>query len=223
MTNSNDKIRKIIAMALFTAVAYIFGILPSIKVNFLSLDIKDAFIAIGALYLGPTTGVVVSAVVSVMETIFGSTTGFYGLIMNFLGSAAFAAVASLIYTNKKSLANAIISLAFATISMTLIMLVANLIFTPYYMGVEIQMVKDLLIPLFLPFNLVKGILNSALVMMFYKPISVALKKARLSTGTTTSVGMNKNTVIIFVISLVIVVLSFVFIFFKLDGVLAIPS
>lgn len=223
MTKRNDKIRKLIVMALFTAIAYIFGILPSIKVNFLSLDIKDAFITIGALYLGPLSGVIISAIVSVLETVSGSATGFYGLIMNFFGSAAFAAVASLIYTNKKSLTNAIISLICATLSMTIVMLAANLIFTPYYMGVELQMVKDLLIPLFLPFNLVKGILNSGLVMMFYKPISVALKKAHLSNGTTTAAKLNKNTIIIFAIALAVVVLSFTFIFVKLGGAFTMAS
>ncbi|MBQ8837113.1 MAG: ECF transporter S component [Clostridia bacterium] len=223
MTKRNDRTFKLVAIALFTAVAYIFGILPSIKVNFLSLDIKDAFITIAALYFGPLSGVLISAVVSILEMLFGSTTGFYGMIMNFFGSAAFSAVASLIYKNKKSLCGAVIALACASLGMTAVMVVANLIFTPYYMGVSIQTVKDLIVPLFLPFNLVKGILNSALVMLLYKHVSLALKRTGYAGRTDTTTKLNKNTFIVAVIAIIIVALSLAFIFVKLGGAFVIES
>lgn len=223
MTKRNDKIHSLILISLFTAIAYICGILPSIKVNFLSLDIKDAFIAIGSLYLGPLSGVIISGVVSVLETVSGSTTGFYGLIMNFFGSAAFVAVAALIYRNKKSLANAVLALVCATLSMTVVMLCANLVFTPYYMGVTVETVKNLIVPLFLPFNIVKGILNSALVMLLYKPISVALKHAKLAKDKLSTARMNKNTLIIAFVAIVVIALCLMFIFFELNGAIVTES
>jgi len=223
MTNRNDRIHNLILVSIFTAVAYICGILPSIKVSFLSLDIKDAFIAIGSLYLGPLPGVIISAVVSVLETVSGSITGFYGMIMNFFGSAAFVAVASLIYRNNKSLVNAVFALVCATFSMTLVMLCANLIFTPYYMGVTIDAVKGLIVPLFLPFNIAKGFLNSALVMLLYKPISVALKHARLAKDRTNTAVMNKNTLIVAIVATAVILLCLAFIFFELNGTVATES
>ena len=223
MTKRNNKIHDLILISLFTAVAYICGILPSIKVNFLSLDIKDAFITIGSLYIGPLAGVLISAVVSVLETVSGSTTGFYGMIMNFFGSAAFVAVASLIYRNKKSLTNAVIALVFATLSMTVVMICANMIFTPFYMGVTTEVVKNLIVPLFLPFNIVKGVLNSALVMLLYKPISVALKHAKLAGDRVGGAKMNKNTIFVAVGAAIVIAICLAFIFFSLDGIVVAKS
>ena len=221
MNKKNDHVFKIAAIAVFIAIAYISSLIFPIKVQFLTLDIKDAFITIGALYFGPLSGVIMSAAVSLLELLFGSDTGAYGFIMNFIGSAAFAAVASLIYTRKKSLSNAIISLALAVVSMTIVMLASNLIITPMFMasrGMTAKAIEEMIVPLLLPFNLFKGILNAGLVMLLYKPISLALKKARLSSDVGKGNVMNKNTIIISVVALLIVVLSLIFIFVKLGGV-----
>ena len=42
-----------------------------------------------------------------------------------------------------------------------------------------EIVVPMLIPVFLPFNLVKGGLNMALILLLYKPVVTALRKARL--------------------------------------------
>ena len=59
------------------------------------------------------------------------------------------------------------------------MLLWNYLITPIYMGVDREIVVSMLLPGFLPFNLLKGGLNSALTLLLYKPISAALRKARL--------------------------------------------
>lgn len=217
MSKTQNRTHKIVLLSLFTAVTYIFSILPAIKVSFLSLDVKDAFIVIASFYLGPIAGVVISAVVSVLEMVTNSTTGIYGMIMNFLGSAAFAAVGALIYKYKKTLIGAVVSLIVATVSMTAVMIAANLIITPFYQGMPVQAIADLILPLFLPFNIVKGILNSALVMMIYKPISTALKKARLLSGINVEGKMNKNTIIVAIFSAVVIILSVIYVFMVMGG------
>ena len=216
MTKSSNRIFKLVAIAVFIAVAYISSIILPIKVGFLTLDIKDAFITIGALYLGPLSGAIISAVVSIMETALGSDTGFYGLIMNFFGSAAFAVVASLIYKNKKSLISAVISLVLATVCMTAVMLAANLIFTPLYMGVPRNVVVGMIIPTLLPFNLVKGILNAAIVMLLYKPVSQALKRTRIGKSQN-STKLNKYTAVVAICALLVLILSLVLVFVGLGG------
>lgn len=40
-------------------------------------------------------------------------------------------------------------------------------------------IADMLVPIFLPFNLVKGGLNMALILVLYKPVVTALRKAHL--------------------------------------------
>lgn len=220
MTKNSNRIFRLAAMALFIAIAYISSLLFPLKVQFLTLDIKDAFITIGALYFGPLAGIIVSAAVSILEFLWGSSTGVYGLIMNFLGSAAFSAVASLIYTRRKSLANAVIALLCACVTMVVVMLAANLIITPLFMasrGMTRQAVEEMILPLLLPFNAIKSVLNAALVLLLYKPISLALKKARLGENAKVGAKMNKNSIIVAVIALLLIMASLAFLFVKLGA------
>ena len=47
------------------------------------------------------------------------------------------------------------------------------------MGYPREAVVELLIPAFLPFNLIKGGLNATITMILYKPIVTALRRAHL--------------------------------------------
>lgn len=226
MNKNNNRTFKIVGVAAFIAIAYISSFLFPIKVQFLTMDIKDAFITIGALYFGPFAGVIISLAVSLLEFLFSSNTGVYGFIMNFLGSAVFSAVASLIYMYKKKLANAIIGLICAVFSMTVIMLAANLIITPLFMaskGMTKQAIEEMIVPLLLPFNLFKGVLNAALVMVLYKPLTYALRKTRISGDSQSVKALNKNSIIITLLALLIIAAALAFIFIKLGGVFVISA
>ena len=63
--------------------------------------------------------------------------------------------------------------------MVLVMLLWNYLITPIYMGYPREAVVELLIPAFLPFNLIKGGLNVAMTMILYKPVITALRHAHL--------------------------------------------
>ena len=58
--------------------------------------------------------------------------------------------------------------------MVLVMLLWNYLIAPIYMGYPREAVVELLIPAFLPFNLIKGGLNAAITMIIYKPVVKAL-------------------------------------------------
>lgn len=217
----NSRVFNLVVIALFTSIAYISSLALPIKVQFLTLDIKDAFITIGALYFGVIPGIVMSFLVSLLELLFGSDTGVYGFIMNFLGTAVFATTASLVYTYKKCLSNAITGLFAACITMPVVMIAANLIVTPYFMaakGMTAQAIEQMIVPLLLPFNLFKGLLNAGIVMLIYKPVSVALKKTITNNASAAAVKLNKNTIAISIFSLLVVILSLVYIIVKLGGV-----
>ena len=47
------------------------------------------------------------------------------------------------------------------------------------MGYPREAVAELLLPVFLPFNLVKGGLNTAITLLLYKPVVTALRRAKL--------------------------------------------
>lgn len=216
MTSSSKKINRVAATAVFAAVAYLSMFFTPFRVDFLTFDIKDAVMTIGALYLGPIAGLCMSAVTALLEMVTISQTGLDGMIMNFLGSATFAVVASVIYTYRKSLKTAVFGLIAATLAMTAVMLAFNLIITPHFKGIPVQAVIDMIMPLLLPFNLLKGILNSALVMLLYKPVTTALRHTRLAVGDAHT-GLNKNTVIISIVSLAVIAAALLFFFTQLGA------
>ena len=96
------------------------------------------------------------------------------------------------------------------------MLAANLIITPGFKGVPLEVVIAMIPTLLLPFNLLKGILNAALVMLLYKPVTTAMRATRLAVGEQHK-GTNKNTIIVTLVSLAVIAAALVFFFAVLDA------
>jgi len=171
---SNEKARALAAVGVFSALAYICCVLFHFKVSFLSFDLKDAVMTIGAMFFGPAYGFAMSLIVSTIELATISSTGLYGYIMNILSSVVFVCLGSFIYTRHRSMLSAILGMITAVIAMTVVMLAANLLITPFYMNVTVEEVRALILPLLLPFNLTKAVFNAALVFLLYKPKPLAL-------------------------------------------------
>ena len=98
---NNDKIRRMVMLAMFTAMAYVVMLVIHIKVGFLTMDVKDAVITLCGLYFGPLSALLIAIVVPLLE-LATSDTGIYGLIMNILSSVTFVGTASVIYRFKKT-------------------------------------------------------------------------------------------------------------------------
>lgn len=223
-TRTGENIKKMTAVAVFAALAYVIHFVH-IPVAFLNLDFKDVVMTIAGMYFGPSAAAVLAFLVPILEYPT-SETGPYGLIMNILSSGAFVIVASVIYKFKKTLSGAIIALCSASLSMVAVMMLANLFVTPYYMHVTQADVVGLIPTLLLPFNAVKAVLNAALTLCLYKPISKMLKKSGF--GRKESVQNeeeNKNSatlrsVLVWTIGGAIAIAAFCIIFFVLGGKIA---
>ncbi len=179
MNNENknsSKIKRLTAIAMFCALAYVCTLVIHLPVQFLTLDVKDSLIVLCSLLFGPMAGAVIALLVPLLEFITISSTGVYGLIMNVLSSLTFSLVAGVIYRYKRTITGAVIGLVSAVCSVTAVMLLANLLITPHFMGAPREAVVALIVPLLLPFNLVKAILNAAIVLLLYKPLSQILKR-----------------------------------------------
>ena len=167
--NRGNKIKKMTAVAMFCALAYVVMLFIKIPVQFLTLDIKDSLIILCSLLFGPVSGVMIAVIVPFLELITISGTGIYGFIMNVLSSVTFSLTVGLIYRYKKSMTGAVFAV-------TAVMLLANLFVTPYYLGGTTAQVAAMIPRILLPFNLIKAILNAAIVLLLYKPLSNILKK-----------------------------------------------
>ena len=184
---SNPGTRRVSAKTIATigmlcAIAFVAKLISNVfptVAGFLSFDLKDVVIVIAGFMMGPLAAVVISLIVSLIEMLTISGTGPIGLVMNVLASCSFACVAAVLYKRQKSMKEAIIALVAGVLCMTAVMLLWNWLITPLYMKVPREVVVSMLIPTFLPFNLVKGGINATLAMLLYKPVVTALRRAHL--------------------------------------------
>ena len=187
-------VKEMVLIAMLAAIAYVIVTFIRIPVVlFLKYEPKDVIITIGGFLLGPLAAFVTSLVVSLVEMFTISDTGPIGALMNLLSTCSFACTASLIYKKRHTLSGAILGLLLGSVVMVAAMLLWNWLITPLYMGVDRSAVEGMLIPMFLPFNLLKAGLNSALVLVLYKPLVTALRKANLVPSKTQSAGNGSKT------------------------------
>ena len=206
MENQNRKqnifdTKRLVGMAMFAALAYGVTFIFRIPVQFLTFDAKDAVLTIAAFIYGPVAAIIMSLIPALIEFVTISSTGFWGFLMNFSSSACFSFTASVIYKYRRSLNGAIIGLYGSVIATTALMMVLNILVTPIYMKVPRAVVVDLLPTLLLPFNFAKALMNAAITMLIYKPVSIAMKRAKLISGKMDA-KFNRQSVIMLIVGVV---------------------
>jgi len=182
VSKPRTNVKNLTSMAMLTAMAYVVMLLskalPQVS-GFLQMDLKDTVICIGGFVFGPLAAAIISIVVAVVEMFTYSDTGIIGCIMNVLATVSFCCTASFVYKKIHTRKGAIIGLACGVIALTVVMVLWNYLITPIYMKIPRDVVVSMLPTVFLPFNLVKGGLNMAVILLLYKPVVTALRKAKL--------------------------------------------
>ncbi|HIQ81732.1 MAG TPA: ECF transporter S component [Candidatus Pullichristensenella stercorigallinarum] len=202
----NFKTKKIAMLGVLAALAYLSVVLiniPVVSVDFLKYEPKDVIITLGGFMFGPVSAALLSVVVSFLEMVTISSTGIIGCVMNILSTWGFACVATLIYKRVHTLKGAIIGLAAGCLTATALMLLWNYLITPLYMGLAREAVVEMLLPIFLPYNLLKCAMNAALTMLIYKPLVTALRRANLLEPSGAQAAGTRNMGIILVSLLVV--------------------
>lgn len=230
MQNS-AKIRKMIAVGVFVALSYICCVLFHFKVAFLSFELKDAVMTIGAMFFGPLAGLVTVVITCLIEFVTISGTGVYGLIMNLLASITFVCLGSLIYTKKRSMTGAVVGMVTASAAMIVVMLLANLLITPYYIGngTTAADVAAMIPTLLFPFNLTKAIFNSSVVFLLYKPVSQALKASGFMKNGMAEISAEarmarkKKSLLVTIIALLVAAAAMAYFFLVLQGSFALTN
>ena len=182
-------VKKMALLAMLAAVAYMMVSLIRIPVVlFLKYEPKDVIITIGGFLLGPMASFIVSLLVSLIEMITISETGPIGALMNLISTCTFSCTAAYIYKRKHTLNGAVAGLLAGSVVMVVAMMLWNWLISPLYMF-EIQSPEDLvaaraavdalLLPAFLPFNLLKAGLNTGFILALYKPLVTALRRTGL--------------------------------------------
>lgn len=178
--NAQNKTLKIAKVSMLVAISVVlvylvrFPIFP--PVPFLEYDPADIPIFIGTFAFGPLAGLMLTVVTAVIQGLtVSSASGIYGIIMHILATGSFVLVAGLIYKGHKSRRKAVVALAAGVVTWTVVMVIANLVVTPLFMGVPVDVVKGLM-PYIIGFNLIKAGVNSVVTFFLYKRISTFLHK-----------------------------------------------
>lgn len=176
----NSRTKKLVTTGMLCALAYIAVAVGRIPiVLFLKYDPKDVIIVTGGFLFGPLASLAVAVVVSMVEMVTISGTGIWGCMMNVFSSCAFACTAAFLYRRKRKISGAMIGLLGGWCCQVAVMMLWNYLVAPIYMGYPRAEVVKLLLPAFLPFNLIKGGLNVSLTLLLYKPVVTALRRSRL--------------------------------------------
>ncbi len=167
--------RKITVMGMMAAISIVlvylvhFPIFPGAA--FLEYDPADIPIFIGTFLFGPVSGLVLTVVTAGIQALTVSAqSGPYGFIMHVLATGSFALVAGNIYRRAHTRRGAVVALAAGVAAMVVMMVFANLLITPAFMMVPRQAVRQMLLPVIIPFNLIKAGANALITFIIYKKI-----------------------------------------------------
>ncbi|NLB32314.1 MAG: ECF transporter S component [Tissierellia bacterium] len=163
--------------------------------SFYKLDFSEVPVLLGAFALGPAAGAMIELVKILLNFVLnGTDTGGIGEIGNLLIGLSFIVPAGCIYKKHKSFKSAILGMVVGTISLALVGAFFNyFLLLPVYSkiyGAPIQAfidmakalnpaitdLKTFIMYAVVPFNIFKGIVTSAMVMLIYKRLSPILHK-----------------------------------------------
>ena len=164
------------AMALALTMTLRFPMLPT--VSFLKYDPKDVVIVVGGFIYGPMSALLMSAICSGLEIMFRGG-NILDMLMNMISTCSFACTAAYIYKHNRTKKGAVTGLFAGVIATTVSMALWNYIITPIYLHIPRDVVASMLLPGYIPFNLLKSSINAGLTLFLYKPLVGILRHTRL--------------------------------------------
>lgn len=191
-------VKNVVLIGMFGALAAVVMLiefpLPMIAPAFYELDLSEVPALVGTFAIGPVAGVMIEAVKILVKLLLKPTsTAYVGELANFCIGCAYLLPAGLIYMRNKSKKSALIGMVTGTVVMAAAGCLINAyVLLPFYsqfygmpmetligMGAAINPaignVLTFVVIAVAPFNIIKGILISAITLMIYKRISVILK------------------------------------------------
>lgn len=172
-TNTNKwDTRQLVTMALMCAIGVLlsfveFPLLPG--VTWLKYDASAMPAMVCGFAFGPAAGLAVGVVGTVIHGILMAD--FSGAVMNILVVAGFILPAALVYRRSRTFKSGVVGLVLSAITATVMAILGNLVITPMWLGVPLDAVVAMILPILTPFNLIKAGINAVLTLIVYKSIS----------------------------------------------------
>ena len=189
---AKSKTRMLIAIAMLSSISFVLMLLAfplPVLPAYLKIDFSDIPALIAAITMGPVAGVLVALMKNVLDWLFsGSPTGVpVGHMANFVTSILFITPVYIIYRKVSSSKGIAYGLGVGTICMALGMSLLNYyVFLPmysYFLNFPAETGTALfnsIILGILPFNLIKGILVTIVMIVLFKRMKPLLDKVSKS-------------------------------------------
>ena len=167
--------RRIAIYALFVALAMAtsfveFPIIPGVP--WLKYDPSGIVCLIAGFAFGPSAAAIVSVLGFTPHLLMDP----WGTLMAVLVSLALSVPAALVYKYRRSQGGAIAGILLGALCALAVAILGNLVVTPIYAHMSIAQVAALIVPVLLPFNLIKFAIDGVVTYLIYKPVSNLLHR-----------------------------------------------
>ncbi len=186
-----NSIKKLSVIGILGALAFVLMLLSFTVAGPYKLDFSEVPVMIGAFAFGPVVGVTIETIKIILDVVLGgaSDTAYVGEMANLLMGISFVVPASIIYYRHKTRKQAFIGLAVGTIVMVVVAAILNVyVLLPLYAKLYFNYSLETLLSVYgftdmlkfiiavnVPFNILKGVANSVIVIIIYKRISSVIK------------------------------------------------
>ena len=169
-------VRELVTLAIFCAMgmALSFIQIPIFPpAPYLQYDPSGIVTLSVALMFGPAAGLVVQVISWLPKLIMSPL----GTLLTLVAMTGMVLVVGLIYKKMHNIRGAVVSLVVGAIVFIALAIAMNFVITPIYTpGVTVEAVAGMVLPILLPFNIIKCAINVAATLLIYKPISNLIKK-----------------------------------------------
>ena len=172
---SHWSVRELVTLAIFSALgmALSFIQIPIFPpAPYLQYDPSGIVTLTVALMYGPAAGIMVQLVSWIPKLIMSPL----GSLLTFVAMIGAVLIVGLIYKKFHNLKGAIVAIVVGSVVFTAIAIAMNFVITPIYTpGVTVEAVASMVVPILLPFNIIKCVINGVVTSLLYKPVSNLVK------------------------------------------------
>lgn len=172
---SHWSVRELVTLAIFSALgmALSFIQIPIFPpAPYLQYDPSGIVTLTVALMYGPAAGIMVQLVSWIPKLIMSPL----GSLLTFVAMIGAVLIVGLIYKKFHNLKGAIVAIVVGSVVFTAIAIAMNFVITPIYTpGVTVEAVASMVVPILLPFNIIKCAINGVVTGLLYKPVSNLVK------------------------------------------------
>jgi riboflavin transporter FmnP len=165
--------QKLVTIALLVALGTILSFLEIPIMAFLKYDPASVMALLCGFVVGPLWGCVAGALIAVLHAFV--TGNWWGAVVNIVVTASFVLPAALAFKFSSKLPVQIIGLVVSCLLMIVVAIVMNVVIYPI-LGTPVNAVVAMIVPLLLPFNIVKGVLNAVLAFALLKGLTPLLNR-----------------------------------------------